>query len=327
MNHHRHSKKYTPLGMGLGAGLGVGLVGALALAFRFGWRRSFAQQQIPDAISPAVFATRVLNTSSGEIVYHTAGNNREEPLLFLHGVFPGASSFEWSKVYPAFAPKYHVLVPDLIGFGESQRPTPPITAMAHVHALAQFLDTTTGGKPVTLVASGLSANLALLLGAYHPTKIARLLLWMPLLAIQKIPSLTFPRHLMWFPSLARIAYRRYFSTESTIKEWLLNSGFSERDPTLSEAIEVLTSTAQQYGSEHAFLAQNTPYFWRNVRFSSIEPPVTLLFHQGVNGLTEQALLDLRPLVNRPTITNVETTSLLAPLTDPSLMIEVLVNSL
>lgn len=325
--HHRNFHKQTPFGMSIGAGLGVGLVGALALALRFGWRHPFTQQQIPDAISPAVFATRVLNTSSGEIVYHTAGTPGEAPLLFLHGVFPGASSFEWSKVYPVFAAQHHVLVPDLIGFGESQRPNPAITPMAHVHALAQFLDTTTGGHPVTIIASGLSANLALLLGAYHPTKVARLLLWMPLLAIKKIPSLAFAQQLMWVPSLARIAYRRYFSTETTIKEWLLNSGFSEKDSTLLEATHVLTSTAQQYGSEHAFLTQNTARFWRGLRLSPIEAPVMLLVHQGVDSLAEQTLLDLRPFVSRFTITDVETTSLLAPLIEPLLIVEAITKNL
>lgn len=312
--------------MSIGAGLGVGLVGALALALRFGWRRSFSRTQIPDSISPAVFATRVLNTSSGEIVYHTAGKSGESPLVFLHGVFPGASSFEWSKVYPAFAPQHHVLVPDLIGFGESQRPNPAITAMAHVHALAQFLDTTTGGHPVTLIASGLTANIALLLAAYHPTKVSRLLLWRPLLTVRTMPSLLFPRRLTWFSSLARIAYRRYFSTEATIKEWLLNSGFSEEDPRLLEATHVLTSTAQQYGSEHAFLAQSTPRFWQNIRLSPIEAPVMLLSHQESDFFTEQTLLDVSPFVSRFTITEVKTTSFLAPLTEPSLMIRTIANS-
>ena len=41
-----------------GVGLGAGLLGAIALAARYGWRHTL-RGIIPDAISPAVFATRV----------------------------------------------------------------------------------------------------------------------------------------------------------------------------------------------------------------------------------------------------------------------------
>ena len=124
----------------LGVGLGAGLLGAVALAVRYGWRNTL-RSIIPDAISPAVFATRVADTSAGEIVYHTADSQIPgQPLLFLHGVFPGASSFEWSKIYPLFAEEWRVLVPDLIGFGESQRPEPAPSAEEQVRFLAEFLD-------------------------------------------------------------------------------------------------------------------------------------------------------------------------------------------
>ncbi len=103
----------------LGVGLGVGLMGAVFLAVRYGMQR-VARQPLPDIISPAIFATRVCQTTHGEIVYHTSGAG--EPLVFLHGIYPGASSFEWSRVYPQFAVGHEVIAPDLIGFGESNGP-------------------------------------------------------------------------------------------------------------------------------------------------------------------------------------------------------------
>lgn len=325
MNQNRALKKRNALGVGVGAGLGVGLLGALALAMRFGWRHSFSRSKIPDAISPAIFATRVANTAAGEIVYHTSGNIGENPLVFLHGIFPGASSFEWSKIYPAFAHHHHVLVPDLIGFGESQRPYPAISATAQVDSLAQFLDATTGGHPVTIVASGLSANLALLLAASYPKKIVRLLFWMPLLAIQKMPVLAMHQRLACFPLLARIAYQKHLSAEPTIKDWLLNSGFSAEDPSLFEATTALTSMAQQYGSEHAFLAQSTAKYWRGMRskLSLIQTPVTLLIKKESKHCAEDAFLNLRPFVTRFALEEIETTSSLAPLTDSRIVIEAL----
>ncbi|MDH4470283.1 MAG: alpha/beta fold hydrolase [Verrucomicrobiae bacterium] len=310
----KSKKTSSPLNISLGTGLGVGLIGALALAVRFGWRHPL-RKHIPDSISPAVFATRVLNTSSGEVVYHTSGNG--SPLLFLHGVFPGASSFEWSKIYPYFAHSHQVIVPDLIGFGESQRPRPAINVEAQVQALAAFFRITSG-SPMTIIASGLSSNLALLLAARYPQNIARLLLWMPLLTLQKNFSMGPCHHLSWFPTLARIVYQRQWSTEASIKQWLVRSGFSPLDPFLEEVLSVLTSTAQQYGAEYAFLAQSSARFWRHLssKMSSMTTPVSLLATQDSERLITEAITSLRSYTSRFSINKVETRSPLAPLSDP-----------
>ncbi len=312
--------------VGIGAGFGMGLLGALALAVRFGWKNQL-RRPLSDAISPTIFATRMLNTPSGEIVYHTSGTG--EPLLFLHGVFPGASSFEWSKVYPHFAPHYQVLVPDLIGFGESQRPRVALSAESQVRSLAEFLRSITGGKAATLVASGLSANLALLLAARYPHCVSRLVLCMPLLALKGAPAFRSFHRLSWFPRLARIVYRRQLSTEHDIKQWLLRSGFSISDNSLEEVVTVLTSTAQQYGAEHAFLAQCSRSFWRKLssQLTKLHLPIALLSNKNSERLTNESIATLRPYATRFSINEIETESLLAPLTDAPMIIATLAQEL
>ncbi len=309
-------------GMSLGAGLGMGLLGALALAVKFGWKNQL-RRPLSEAISPPVFATRILNTPSGEIVYHTSGAG--EPLLFLHGVFPGASSFEWSKVYPHFASHNQVLVPDLIGFGESQRPRTPLSAESQARSLSEFLRSTSGGKPVTLVASGLSANLALLLAARHPDCVSHLILCMPLLALKGVSAARPFHRLSWFPRLARIVYRRQLSTEHDIKQWLLRSGFNTYDDSLEEAISVLASTAQQYGAEHAFLAQCSLSFWRKLpsQLATLHLPIALLSNKNSDRFTNEAIAALRPYATRFSINEMETESFLPALTNPELMISTL----
>ena len=120
----------------LGIGIGVSLVGAVALAARYGFRRA-PRERIPDDISPAIFATRVTETIFGEMIYHISGSG--DPVVFLHGIYLGASSYEWSKVYPHFTFGREVIVPDLIGFGESERPGVPMDATDYAESLAEFL--------------------------------------------------------------------------------------------------------------------------------------------------------------------------------------------
>lgn len=304
----------------LGVGLGAGLLGAVALAFRYGWR-STLRGIIPDAISPAVFATRVAETSVGEIVYHTADcTNPGTPLLFLHGVFPGASSFEWSKIYPRFATTWRVLVPDMIGFGESQRPSPALTAEEQVRSLSEFLDATSikeySREPVVIIASGLSANIALLFASRHPERTSRVILWMPDVALGNAnPSRGWHR-LSWFPRMAKLVYRYQLSTDSFLRSWLLRSGFTEGSG-LDESLSVITSTAQQYGAEHAFLSQSSKAYWRGLRtgLRNLSSPVSMLLAMGSDKDSSAAINDLRPLVSRFAIVEVAAQGALAPLAE------------
>jgi len=302
----------------LGVGLGAGLLGAVALAVRYGWRNTL-RSIIPDAISPAVFATRVADTSAGEIVYHTADSQFPgQPLLFLHGVFPGASSFEWSKIYPRFAEKWRVLVPDMIGFGESQRPSPSPTAEEQVRSIAEFLDATVPGQASVIIASGLSANIALLFAARHPEKTVKLVLWMPDVALGKAnPSRGWHR-LGWFPRMARLVYRYQLSTDSFLRAWLLRSGFVAESPGFEESVSVITSTAQQYGAEHAFLAQSSKAYWRSLRtgLRNLASPVSVLLANRSDKDSSAAINDLRPLVTRFSIVEVTALGALAPLAEP-----------
>lgn len=309
----------------LGVGLGAGLLGAVALAFRYGWRNTL-RGIIPDAISPAVFATRVAETSVGEIVYHTADcTNPGPPLLFLHGVFPGASSFEWSKIYPRFATTWRVLVPDMIGFGESQRPNPALTADEQVRSLAEFLDATSTAEhsrePVVIIASGLSANIALLFASRHPERTSRVILWMPDVALGNAnPSRGWHR-LSWFPRMAQMVYRYQLSTDSFLRSWLLRSGFSTDGSGLDESLLVITSTAQQYGAEHAFLAQSSKAYWRGLRtgLRNLSSPVSMLLAIGSDKDSSAAISDLRPLVSRFAIVEVTAQGALAPLAESDII--------
>lgn len=302
----------------LGVGLGAGLLGAIALAMRYGWRNTL-RGIIPDAISPAVFATRVADTSAGEIVYHTADSqNPGPPLLFLHGVFPGASSFEWSRIYPRFAENWRVLVPDMIGYGESQRPDPTATAEEQVRSIAEFLDQTVQGEAAVIVASGLSSNIALLFASRHPEKTVRVILWMPDIALGNAnPSRGWHR-LRWFPRLARLVYRYQLSTDSFLRAWLLRSGFTAEGHGLEESLSVITSTAQQYGAEHSFLAQSSRRYWRNLRtgLRNLASPVSVLLAIGSDRDSSAAINDLRPLVVRFSIVEVAVQGALAPLAEP-----------
>lgn len=266
-----------------GFGIGVGLLGALALALRHRHRVA-SRGTIPESTSPTIFATRVVSTSQGDVVYHVCGSGN--PLVFLHGLFLGASSYEWSKVYCRFAMDREVLVPDLVGFGESERPAKALDADGHVECLAEFLRALCPGRPAILVASGLTCQIALLLAARHPELVGRLMLFFPtrLTEPQQVAAMGLPRA-GGIPALRRFIYHRQLARPAFIRAWLSSTGYADPAALTEETVEVLASFAGQYGAEHAALALpgNRKKFDASARVSDILAPAHILWPGKAEG--------------------------------------------
>ena len=102
---------------------------------------------------------------------------RGEPLLLLHGF--GADKDNFTRVARFLTPHYRVIVPDLIGFGESAHPAnadyAPSAQAERVRALAQALGITT----VHIGGSSMGGQIAMTYAASHPTEVKSLWLLDP----------------------------------------------------------------------------------------------------------------------------------------------------
>jgi pimeloyl-ACP methyl ester carboxylesterase len=236
-----------------GVGLGAGLLGATLLAVRYAFKTPKAAK-IPDTVAPAIFATRIFYSGRGQLVYHESGNG--EPLVFLHGVYPGASSFEWSRVYPHFANRFQVLAPDLLGFGESSRPNRPFGPSEHTEILADFLRAKIGQTRSILIASGKGAAFAVLLAERHPELVQRLVLVMPVASAGRRGRRSFFDYSRWLAALplARQAYYyRYLATKARIRLWLATACFADPEKIDDEIVDVLWTYSRQFGANRAAL--------------------------------------------------------------------------
>ena len=81
---------------------------------------------------------RRIRVSGGEIAYVEAGDG--PPALLLHG-FP-TSSHLWRDLVPILAPRFHVIAPDLLGYGDSGKPgdEEALTIRAQAAHLRELLD-------------------------------------------------------------------------------------------------------------------------------------------------------------------------------------------
>jgi len=124
------------------------------------------------------FKSATADIKGVRIHYLLGGDPNGSPILLWHGFL--STGYAWRKVMPALADAgYSVLVPDMRGFGDSDKPagTEGYDARAmseEFRALASQIGFG-GGKPITLVAHDMGGPPALLWAADYPAEIAALL--------------------------------------------------------------------------------------------------------------------------------------------------------
>jgi pimeloyl-ACP methyl ester carboxylesterase len=113
-------------------------------------------------------------------VYYTV-RGRGAPLLLVHDLYPGASSYEYRRVFASLARDFRVYALDLLGFGQSARPALTYTPAVYERLIESFTREVMGGvdHPVSLVAAGLGAAFAVRAAAERPHLFDRLVLVAP----------------------------------------------------------------------------------------------------------------------------------------------------
>lgn len=104
----------------------------LVMAFAFAGCGTHAQQ----AIWPAKTTYRYAEIDGHKIFYREAGNPESPTILMLHG-YP-SSSHAYRELIPLLSGRYHVIAPDNLGSGYSDKPDPE-TMKYNFDALAQYI--------------------------------------------------------------------------------------------------------------------------------------------------------------------------------------------
>ena len=99
-----------------------------------------------------------------------------DTLLLLHGL--GASAERWEDVIPLFAKKFKVIVPDLIGFGYSDKPMIDYTTDYFAEFISKFLNEV-GVKKPNIIGSSLGGQIAAEFTINHNMDVGKLVLVSP----------------------------------------------------------------------------------------------------------------------------------------------------
>jgi len=120
--------------------------------------------------------TRYYRWRGGDLAYSVAGEG--EPLLLVHGVYAGASSFEFRKNFQELSKSFRVHALDLLGCGMSERPSRRYEPEDVVSQVEDFVREEIGGS-AHLVASSLSAALVVPAAVRSPRLFEKLVLICP----------------------------------------------------------------------------------------------------------------------------------------------------
>ena len=114
---------------------------------------------------------REISLHGNRVSYRTGGDG---PLLVLiHGIT--SSSASWETVLPGLAERFTILAPDLLGHGQSDKPSGDYSLGSHA-CLIRDLMLTLGHGPATIVGHSLGGGIAMQLSYQFPELMQRLVL-------------------------------------------------------------------------------------------------------------------------------------------------------
>jgi pimeloyl-ACP methyl ester carboxylesterase len=180
-----------------------------------------------------------------DIAFTEAGNPDHPDLLLLHGVNASASSHEFRHVFDQLADQYHVIAPDLPGFGRSDRPPLMYSGPLYTTFVEDFTEDMT--DEATVVASSLS-------GAY--TAVAAQSVAVEKLVLISPTATTIPGRRVWLRSLFRApllgtALFNAITSKPAIRYFNADHGYYDPANITPELVDYQWQTSHQPGARYA----------------------------------------------------------------------------
>jgi pimeloyl-ACP methyl ester carboxylesterase len=259
----------------LAGGAGVAALAAVNAAIR-------RQASEPDN-SALGGEARFFDWKYGRIFYKTSGRqNSRPPLLFVHGVGAGSSSFMWRKNFDMLARDFPVYAIDLLGFGFSEKPgAAPYSADLYVELITDFIREVVG-YPANVIASSLGAAYVVRVADEHRELISGLVLNAPAGAdsFRNRPGMAGAAFygLLQSPVLGTSFYN-VMASERSIRDYAKKQLFYDHRRVTDRLVAHLYATSHQSGALHAIAAFLAGYLNLDMRaaFARFDQPSVLVW--------------------------------------------------
>ena len=216
----------------------------------------------------------------GMDIAYTEGGNPERPdVLLLHEIHRAGSSREFARIFDELAEEYHVIAPDLPGFGRSDRPPIDYSNELYEAFVTEFVDELTHDPAI--VASSFTSVYAI--AAAESASVSKLLLLCPR-SRPVARSNRFIGRLHRLPLIGTSA-TNVRTTSRAIQRTFANTRLISPGTLAAKDLTYFWQTAHQPGARFAIgsmLAGDLDIGWDlDDRIESVDTPVTLLWGRNV----------------------------------------------
>ncbi|MBI2882622.1 MAG: alpha/beta hydrolase [Candidatus Methylomirabilis oxyfera] len=140
---------------------------------------------------------KLAEIDEGTVAYVVTGDG--PPLLLLHGF--GGEIWMWERQVAALSKRYRLYIPDLLGYGYSDRPRVDYTPSLFISTIRQFMDRL-GVRSAGLIGNSMGGGIAWAFALTYPTRVDKLVL------IDSIPPQVVPavrnRLFRWFLAIRHV---------------------------------------------------------------------------------------------------------------------------
>ncbi len=205
----------------------------------------------------------------GRVFYKASGlDHTGPPLIFVHGIGAGASSFMWRKNFDELAKDFPVFALDLLGFGFSDKPaTASYSADLYVDLISDFIREVSG-NPANIIASSLGAAYAIRVADEHPELVNALVLNAATGTdtLSRRPGMAGAAFygLLQSPVLGTSFYN-VMASERSIRDYARDNLFYDHKRVTDRLVSNLYATSHQPGAQHAIAAFLSGYLNTDTR--------------------------------------------------------------
>lgn len=274
------NEKQNPLLSGVVAGA---MVGAALAGF------NHLAEVAADAPLPVIGGDQHYYTwRLGRIFYHVGGAEDAPPMVLFHSLHAAGSGYEWRYTFDFFVEKgFRVYVPDLLGFGLSDRPAMAYDDEVFIALIGDFLRDVVQ-QPAVVMATSVSSAFVVAAAARHPERFAKLVLIAPVGVSQrksKVAGLTPTLNRLLSAKVAGEALFNLLTTPGNIRHFLQQDGFYRADLITDEMVEHHYNLAHMPNAHYAPAAFISGLTNRDIaqEWASLKIPLLLVW--GYHGKT------------------------------------------
>jgi pimeloyl-ACP methyl ester carboxylesterase len=238
---------------------------------------------LPEALDAP--RSRMAIPGFGQLSYYGTGPGQGRPLVLIHSINAAPSAYEMKPLFDRYHSERPVLVPELPGFGFTDRPDIHYQPDVYVKALTEFLRRV-AAQPVDLVALSLGGEFAARVAAETPELVNSLVLLSPTgFSTRTIPGGKAGMRVHGVISLPGLGQGAYalLTTKPSIRYFL---GQSFVGPVPAGMVEYAYATTHQPGARFAPLCFLAGQIFTKDAFNQIyarvKQPVLVIYDEDPN---------------------------------------------